>query len=187
MARRDIGRSPGGKMGRRDLRPRFRLAEDRFVVAVQRVEGRGAVSSDYIGRAGNPRSSTKRGRQVGRCHPPRLQDRNNKPHPETRHKSAEVLGPAAQHLRVRKPGGRIFPTAPVVANTEGIRHRAGLRATSRLRQLRTLHSIPTRKTGREFRSMIDTRDALQARSLALTCTNWLVSFFASDRIAASNQ
>ena len=120
-----------------------------FVVAVQRVEGRGAVSSDYIGRAGNPRSSTKRGRQVGRCHPPRLQDRNNKPHPETRHKSAEVLGPAAQHLRVRKPGGRIFPTAPVVANTEGIRHRAGLRATSRLRQLRTLHSIPTRKTGRE--------------------------------------
>ena len=72
-------------------------------------------------------------RRSGASHPPRLPDRNNKPHPETRHKSAEVLGPAAQRLRVRKPCGRIFPTAPVVADTEGMRHRAGLRATSRLR------------------------------------------------------
>ena len=80
-----------------------------------------------------------------------------------------------------------YHTAPVVAKTEGMRHRAGLGATSRLRQLRTLHSIPTRKTGRAVRSVIDTRDALQACTLALTCTNWLVSFFASDRIAASNQ
>jgi hypothetical protein len=76
-------------------------------------------------------------RRSGASHPPRLPDQNNKPHPETRHKSAEVLGPAAQRLRVRKPGGRIFPTALVVADTEGMRHRAGLRATSRLRQLRT--------------------------------------------------
>ena len=72
-------------------------------------------------------------RRSGASHPPRLPDHNNKPHPETRHKSAEVLGPAAQRLRVRKPCGRIFPTAPVVADTEGMRHRAGLRATSRLR------------------------------------------------------
>ena len=42
-----------------------------FVVVVQRVVVRGAVSNGYIGRAGNPRSSTKRGRQVRSCHPPR--------------------------------------------------------------------------------------------------------------------
>ena len=76
-------------------------------------------------------------RRSGASHPPRLPDHNNKPRPETRHKSAEVLGPAAQRLRVRKPGGRIFPTTPVVADTEGMRHRAGLRATSRLRHDRT--------------------------------------------------
>lgn len=46
---------------------------------------------------------------------------------------------------------------------------------------------PDAQNRRAVRSVIDTRDALQACSLALTCTNWLVSFFASDRIAASNQ
>ena len=100
----------------------------KFVVVVQRVVVRGAVSNGYIGRAGNPRSSTKRGRQVRSCHPPRVQDQNNKPGPQTQHKLAEVLGPATRRLRVRS---RTLKSLPVWKEYGVLRRQIGCATTDR--------------------------------------------------------